>query len=250
MVSVTVVSTSSAPLPSSAPVVELIEDYIRRGGFRPGDKLPSEREFAELLGFSRTAVREAIKQLNQKGLVRSAIGRGLFVADRSSGAIAASLETLLHLEGGTVGHVFEMRHVLGTAAARLAAIHASHDDLTALRVPLEQMLRDYHIPGVLGIAGTSFHLALARASHNPLLAALTEPVMALMNRTRDYLPLRGGPSERGALDHQHIYEAVAAHDPDGAARAMEDHLQYFESRLDDTYPAWRQLPVPLDRALR
>lgn len=238
---------SPSTLPSSAAPVEVIEDYIRRGGFRPGDRLPSEREFSELLGFSRTAVREAIKQLNQKGLVRSSVGRGLFVADRSSGAVAASLDTVLHLEEGTIGHLFEMRHVLGTAAARLAAVRATADDLAALRAPLERMLRDYRVPGVLPAAGTAFHLALARASHNPLLAALTEPMMSLMNRARDLMPLRGGPSERGALDHKRIFDAVVACDPDGAARAMEDHLRYFESRLDESYPEWRELPVPLGR---
>ena len=145
-----------------------------------------------------------------------------------------------------MGHVFEMRHVLGTAAARLAATHATADDLAALRAPLEEMLRDYRLPHVLRAAGTAFHLALARASHNPLLAALTEPVMAQMDRTRDLTPLRGGPSARGALGHQRIYAAVAARDPDAAAGAMDDHLRYFESRLDASYPAWRRLPVPPD----
>lgn len=241
------VSATVSPLPASASPVERVEDYVRRGGFRSGDKLPSEREFAELLGFSSTAVREAVKQLNQKGLIRSSIGRGLFVADRSTGAVAASLDIVLHLEGGTVGDVFEMRHVIGTAAARLAAARATPEDLTAMRLPLKEMLRDYRLPGVLSLTGRAFHLALARASHNPLLAALTEPVMDLMDRTRPYTPLRGGPSERGALGHQRIHDAVASRDGEAAAAAMEDHLRYFESRLDASFPVWRTLPVPPDR---
>jgi DNA-binding FadR family transcriptional regulator len=230
----------------SASPLELVEDYIRRGGFRPGDRLPSEREFSELLGFSRTAVREAVKRLNQKGLVRSSVGRGLFVADPSSGAgaVGASLDTVLHLQGGTVGHVFEMRHVLGSAAARLAAAHATPADLAAMRAPLEEMLREYRAPNVLRRAGTAFHLALARASHNPLLVALTEPVMRVMDRTRELTPLHGGPSQRGALGHKRIYDAVAAGDADGAAGAMGDHLRYFEARLDASYAGWRKLPVP------
>jgi GntR family transcriptional regulator, transcriptional repressor for pyruvate dehydrogenase complex len=235
---------AQAARPASASPLELVEDYIRRGGFRPGDRLPSEREFSELLGFSRTAVREAVKRLNQKGLVRSSVGRGLFVADPSSGAVGASLDTVLHLQGGTVGHVFEMRHVLGSAAARLAAAHATPADLDAMRAPLEEMLREYRTPNVLRRAGTAFHLALARASHNPLLAALTEPVMRVMDRTRELTPLHGGPSQRGALGHKRIYDAVAAGDADGAAGAMEDHLRYFEARLDASYAGWRELPVP------
>jgi len=70
-------TVTDTTLPASASTVAHLEDYIRRRGFRPGDRLPSERAFSELLGFSRTAVREAVKQLNQKGLVRSSVGRGL-----------------------------------------------------------------------------------------------------------------------------------------------------------------------------
>jgi GntR family transcriptional repressor for pyruvate dehydrogenase complex len=235
---------SEVGLPASASAVARLEDYIRRGGYKPGDKLPSERQFSELLGFSRTAVREAVKRLNQKGLVRSSVGRGLFVADRSSEAVAATLDTMLHLGGGTVGDVMEMRHVLGAAAARLAAARAGAADLGAMRLPLEDLERDWRRPGVMRRAGGAFHLALARAAGNPLLAALTEPVMALMDRSRADLALPGGPSERGARDHRRIYDAIAARDGAAAAAAMEAHLTYFESRLDQALPDWRDLPVP------
>src|SRR5688572_12632685 len=122
-------SMTQTQLSASAGAAARLEDYIRRGGFKPGDKLPSERQFSELIGFSRTAVREAVKQLNQKGLVRSSVGRGLFVAERSSASVAASLDTLLHLGNGTVGDVMEMRHILSVAAARLAATRATDADL-------------------------------------------------------------------------------------------------------------------------
>jgi GntR family transcriptional regulator, transcriptional repressor for pyruvate dehydrogenase complex len=235
---------TQAQLPASAGVAARLEDYIRRGGFRAGDKLPSERQFSELLGFSRTAVREAVKQLNQKGLVRSSIGRGLFVAERSSDAVAASLDTLLHLGDGTVGDVMEMRHIMGTAAARLAATRASESDLAALLTAVEEMERSWNVPGAVRRTGYAFYLALARASHNQLLVAVTEPVMQLMNRTRDDLPLPGGPSIRAAQDHRRIYDAVAARDPEAAAAAVEEHLASFEARLDQAFPGWRALPVP------
>jgi GntR family transcriptional repressor for pyruvate dehydrogenase complex len=231
-------------LSTSASAVARVEDYIRRGGYKAGDKLPSERQFSELLGFSRTAVREAVKQLNQKGLVRSSVGRGLFVADRSSASVAASLDTLLHLGNGTVGDVMEMRHVMGAAAARLAALRATDEDLATLRGLLDELERDWRIPGVMRRAGGAFHLVLAHAAHNPLLAALSEPVLALMDRVRSDLPIPGGPTERGARDHRRLYDAVAARDGGAAASAMEDHLSYYEALLDGAVPAWRDLPVP------
>ena len=237
-------SMTQAPLPASAGVAARLEDYIRRGGFKAGDRLPSERQFSELLGFSRTAVREAVKQLNQKGLVRSSIGRGLFVAERSSDAVAASLDTLLHLGDGTVGDVMEMRHIMGTAAARLAATRATAADREELRALLEEMERDWRRPGVLRRVGGAFHLVLARAAGNPLLAALMEPVLALMDRVRADVPIPGGPTEQGVRGHRRIYDAVAARDAAAAAAAMEEHLSYYESLFDRAAPGWRDLLVP------
>ena len=92
-------------------------------------------------GSSRTAVREAVKQLNQKGLVRSSVGRGLFVARRTGTAVGASLDTVLHLEGGSLGDVQEARPP-SRSARRARGLAARHrDDLAALRAPLEEMQR-------------------------------------------------------------------------------------------------------------
>jgi DNA-binding FadR family transcriptional regulator len=227
---------------ASGSAVEGLEDYIIRQGCRPGDKLPSEREFAERLGLSRTAVREAVKRLNQKGLIRSSVGRGLFVAERSTEAVAASLGTVLLLEGGTFGDVMELRRVLGTAAARFAAERATPEDVAALRGALEAMEREVEQRGGYGRTGSAFHLLLARIAHNPLLAALAEPVMALMDRCRGQVSWR--PTRRGLGDHRRIYQAVASRDPASAAAAMDEHVTYFEKRLTAHLPNWRHLPVP------
>jgi DNA-binding FadR family transcriptional regulator len=223
-------------------VAAQLEQYVLRGGYRPGDKLPSEREFTALLGFSRTAVREAVKQLSQQGLIRSSVGRGLFMAEHSTAALAASIDTALHLGGGRAGDVMEMRHILGTAAARLAAQRATADDLRTMSQAVEEMEGDYQVPGVMARTGSAFHRAVGRAAHNPLLAALYEPVMMLMDRVRRDLPT-GGPTKRGAEDHRRLYSAIAARDPEAAAAAMEQHLAYYEQRLTTYIPNWPALPV-------
>jgi GntR family transcriptional regulator, transcriptional repressor for pyruvate dehydrogenase complex len=227
--------------PAGSAVVRL-EEYVLRGGFRPGDKLPSEREFTELLGFSRTAVREAVKQLNQKGLIQSSVGRGLFVAERSTTAVAASLDTVLHLEDGRIGDVMEMRRVIGVAAARMAATRATAADLATMRAHVEEMASTFGVPRAMGVTGTAFHLAVARASHNPVLSALAETIMALTDRARREMTWRA--TRRGLEDHQRIYVAIAAHDADAAGQAMEAHLDYLEHLLTTNLPGWRDLPVP------
>jgi GntR family transcriptional repressor for pyruvate dehydrogenase complex len=224
---------------------ERIEDYILASGLGPGDQLPSEREFAELLGMSRTAVREAVKQLNQKGLIRSSLGRGLFVGDASGDAVLDSLRTLLHLRRGSLGHVMEVRAILEPHGAQLAAARASEDDLVAIRGPLEEKERRGREHATSARAGTAFHLAVAGAAHNPLLLGLIEPAMALMDRTRAELePYLRGWRDENASDHRVIFEAIARRDPSGAARAIARHLDAFEEVLTRLVPEWRGLAAP------
>jgi GntR family transcriptional regulator, transcriptional repressor for pyruvate dehydrogenase complex len=226
---------------AEADAAERMAEHIRRGGYRPGDKLPSERGFMDLLGLSRTAVREGVKRLNQRGLVRSSVGRGLFVARRTGTAVLASLDTALHLEGGSLGEVQEARHTIEVSAARLAARRATPEDLAALREPLEEMERRGLEPGVQGRQGTAFHIGVARAAHNAVLLALTEPIMALVDRARPEMRWRG--TEQGIRNHRLIYDAIAAGDEAAAAGAMERHLRYFERLLDEHVAGWRDLPV-------
>jgi GntR family transcriptional repressor for pyruvate dehydrogenase complex len=223
-----------------------IEQHIVEGKYGPGARLPSEREFAERLGLSRATVREAVKQLAERGLVRSRVGRGLFVAHRSSEPMTGTLDAVLHLDGGRLGDVREMRHILGTSAARLAARRATADDLAVLwgiLDEMEEMERGAALPGWghLGRTGTAFHLALARATHNPLLVAFTEPLFELVDRARQDYPWQ--PTGEAIPNHRRIYEAVAARDPDAAAAAMETHLAHVERLLDRHLPGWPQRPV-------
>jgi GntR family transcriptional repressor for pyruvate dehydrogenase complex len=228
----------------SAP--ERIEDYILASGLGPGDRLPSEREFAGLLGLSRTAVREAVKQLNQKGLIRSSLGRGLFVGDASGDAVLGSLRTLLHLRRGRLGHVMEVRAILEPQGAQLAAARATEGDLEAIRLPMEEKERRGREHATTDRAGTAFHLAVAGAAHNPLLLGLIEPAMALMDRSRTELqPYLREWRDENAGDHREIFEAIARRDPGGAARAMARHLDAFEEVLTRLVPRWRGLPAPL-----
>jgi GntR family transcriptional repressor for pyruvate dehydrogenase complex len=226
----------------SAP--DQIEDYILASGLGPGDRLPSEREFAELLGVSRTAVREAVQRLNQKGLIRSSLGRGLFVAEANGAAVLSSLHALLHLRRGNLGHVMEVRKILEPQGAQLAAARATEADLVAIRGPMEEKERRGREYAASARAGTAFHLALADASHNPLLSSLIGPAMALMDRTRaEIQPYLDAQHDEHAGDHRVIFEAVVRRDPGGAARAMARHLDVFEDVLTRLVPGWREIPA-------
>src|SRR5713101_1514617 len=103
-------------------IVQQIEDSILKGALKPGDQLPAERELAQTFGVSRTAVREAVKALREKGLVEAYSGRGTFVTDGTSQVIRQSLGLVARIgqPDGSV-HLAEVRTILEPEIAALAA---------------------------------------------------------------------------------------------------------------------------------
>src|ERR1700691_2694984 len=94
-------------------IVQQVEDAILKGQLKPGDQLPAERDLAHSFGVSRTAVREAVKTLREKGLVEAYSGRGTFVTNGTSQAIRQSLDLMIRInqqEG--LANLDELRQVL------------------------------------------------------------------------------------------------------------------------------------------
>src|SRR5262250_375768 len=103
-------------------IVQQVEESILKGQLKPGDQLPAERELAQRFGVSRTAVREAVKTLREKGLVEAYTGRGTFVTNGTSQAIRQSLDWMSKVSQheGTV-HLAELRRILEPEIAAMAA---------------------------------------------------------------------------------------------------------------------------------
>src|SRR5712672_3826068 len=123
-------------------IVEQIEDSILKGALKPGDQLPAERELAQRFGVSRTAVREAVKALREKGLVEAYSGRGTFITDGTSQAVRQSLDLMVKIgqpEGST--HLAEVRAILEPEIAALAAMRVQDSDLATMREAVAVMDR-------------------------------------------------------------------------------------------------------------
>ena len=157
----------------SQQVVDYILGCINRGELKCGDRLPSEREFAESLGISRVPLREAISALSAIGIVEKRHGDGNFIATFSPEILGRILRTYTMLDQTLSENLFEARLVVEGAAARLAARNATPDDIATLRSLMENM--EDSIPAyVRGEKKLSdmlhlddlFHLQCAAASHN------------------------------------------------------------------------------------
>ena len=123
-------------------IVQQIEDSIVKGVLKPGDQLPAERELAQRFGVSRTAVREAVKALREKGLVEAYSGRGTFITDGTTQAVRQSLDLITKIgqpEGST--QLAEVRAILEPEIAALAAVRIQEPELATMREAVAVMDR-------------------------------------------------------------------------------------------------------------
>jgi GntR family transcriptional repressor for pyruvate dehydrogenase complex len=216
-------------------IVQQIEDSVRRGALKEGDQLPAERELAQQFGVSRTAVREAVKALREKGLVEAYPGKGTFITSTTFHSMRQTLDRMMKT-GQSEGtpNLVEVREILEPEIAGLAATRATEENLTAMREAIAVMDEARHDPDAFIEADLDFHLALAEAAANPLILSLIDSIVGLLREQRMRIfHVDGGP-ERGQYHHKRILEAVEHRDSQGARDAMKAHLRQVRSDSQDT----------------
>ena len=222
------IRTMNGPSGLHAGVVNAIGRRIVRGELAPGEILPEQGELSRQLGVSRTVVREATKVLATMGLVESRSKRGTVVLPRSEWRLLDPDVLAWLTEAGPdpdfLRNVFEVRRIIEPAAARLAAVRASPDELAAIEDALQGMTDAGDGPAYLA-ADVRYHEILVAATHNDhlvqLVAAFGPAFQAgLRAATRNVRPWPDF-HESGLTHHRQVLDAVTAHDADGAARAME-----------------------------
>src|ERR1700687_5675499 len=201
-------------------IVQQVEDSILKGQLKPGDQLPAARDLAQRFGVSRTAVREAVKTLREKGLVEASSGRGTFVTNGTSQAIRQSLDLMIRInqqEGSA--NLAELRLVLEPEIAGLAAPRIEEQLLSTMRDAVAVMDRNLQDPDAYIEADLDFHLALAEAVGNPLILSLLDSIVGLLREQRSRIfDVQGGP-ERGQFHHKRIMAGVEERGSGGARGA-------------------------------
>src|ERR1700676_1917175 len=226
-------------------IVQQIEDSIVKGDLKAGDQLPAERDLAQRFGVSRTAVREAVKALREKGLVEAYSGRGTFITDGTTQAVRQSLDLMVKIgqpEGST--HLAEVRAILEPEIAALAAVRIQEPELSTMREAVAAMDRARSDPETYIEADLDFHLALAEGAANPLMLSLLDSTLGLLREhSLRIFKVPGGP-ERGQIHHKRILEAVERRDSEKAREAMRAHL--YQVRDDSQAPLAKRAPGKLN----
>lgn len=212
-------------------VFEQLKELIFRGKLRPGDKLLTERDMADSMGVSRTTIRNAIGRLVTLGLVEHQQGKGTFVSipDPKKGNPFA---LAMNSQDPTIYDLLEVRMGLECVAAALAAERADSKDISDMKHSIEKM-KIKVLAGRLGTEeDTSFHMAVAYATKNPL-------HIQIMKNFYDYLihgimkslkSLYEEPKNIQVIlnQHQSIMDAIMNRNPDKAYKSMQEHIYYVK----------------------
>jgi GntR family transcriptional regulator, transcriptional repressor for pyruvate dehydrogenase complex len=224
-----------------------VEEAIIEGRLQPGDRLPAERDLAQMFGVSRASVREALRVLEMFGVMVARRGTGSDAGSVVAEGAQNGLQSALRLHAGLLRiptrDMVEVRAILEQAAAHKAASRAK----AGLTDGLTARLRE--IAGAMGTAAdihefneldTEFHVELARASGNALLPVLMEALRATMRRAmlEGFRRLPDWQAERDHLigEHIRVINYVEAGDADGAGSALRDHVKRFYAHVMDPDP--------------
>jgi GntR family transcriptional repressor for pyruvate dehydrogenase complex len=205
-------------------VAERVREYIETRGLAAGDRLPTEREFAEILGVSRTSIRQGLTALRTIGLIDIRHGDGVYLR-RSAADVQPEVAREMVAAQRAMPAVMETREALETQIARLAAERRRRADLVAMEAALAAMQRAIDAEEPTQESDTVFHAALADAARNALLVDLMRQLAEPIALTRHAsLSLPGRPRQ-SLEEHRYILAAVRARDPDAASEAMRAHLR-------------------------
>ncbi|NUR26911.1 MAG: FadR family transcriptional regulator [Catenulispora sp.] len=203
--------------------IERILRAIKLGEVPVGDRLPPERELANMLGVSRDTLREAIRVLVAEGIVESRRGRSGGTYILRTPAPPGRLRDALDLLPYGLEDTLVFRRVVEAGAAEAAAVRTLDAGVRALLVARMTAAKDA-APEHYRIADTRFHLTVAELSGSPQLKAAVAEARLRVNDLLESIPMMTVNLRHAAEQHEQITDAVLAGDPDGARRAMLEHL--------------------------
>jgi DNA-binding FadR family transcriptional regulator len=215
-----------------------VTDLVARGEFKPGDRLPPERDLAKLLGVSRPTVREAMIALEIAGLVEVRVGAGAFITEKAQ--TNGANHRLFEGVGSSPVELIAARRTIEPEVAALAAQLATAEEIAAIAETVA-MIAAAQDTTAHRAADHKFHVRIGHASHNNILTTIVDecwaemysPMFERMGAVTGLIVSRCSPQQRDVTvaEHEAVYRAIAARDPAAARAAMDAHLIGVEAIL-------------------
>jgi len=214
-------------------IVRQIRDALFAGALRVGDKLPTERMLAKEFEASRTSVREAIRGLEQQGIiqVKKGVSGGLFIADVDHRLVSKSFHTLFQLRKVSIHHIAEVRMLFEPEAARLAAQRAKPEDLQELEEVIQKMADVVKTGKRPTFFDLKFHKLVARAAGNPIFEMLAESMLEVVSQVITEINPSIEMLRHVLQCHREVFEAIRSRDGNLAFEVMYAHIVDVQKRL-------------------
>ncbi|RDU25278.1 FadR/GntR family transcriptional regulator [Anaerosacchariphilus polymeriproducens] len=227
---------------SSEQIIDYILKKIEDQEWKSGDRLPSEREFAQQLGVSRIPLREAICALSTMGILSVKQGGGTFIEEYNPEYLGKNFKTYTLLSKSLIDEIFEARIILEAEVAKLAARNRKDDDLKGIR----QAMRRHSKTALMFFDGigtkqevllddNDFHMGIAAATHNSFLYQMLDTVRSVGQNSHlydDKYVMNREEYKEAIQFHEKIYQAIAEQKEDIAFSVMENHIKTIRSSLD------------------
>lgn len=217
-------------------VTAIMTQQIISGKFAVGEYLPTEEELCIEFGIGRSSVREAIKTLESRGLVRKLQGKGVVVIDESINATSQMLRIALEFKKTSLKDLMDFRVAMEVMNVELAAINATEEDLIEMRKYLLLMQQEDYSHDTFAHHDYLFHEAIARASKNSVSIIILRTLQPILYNQIVYTLDPNFNPELATHFHAKIFDAIVNHQPDRAVSEMMSHLsetQRIISELDE-----------------
>ena len=217
-------------------LVDFLLDDIQSGRFSVGDELPTERDMMEQFKVGRPAVREALLRLERMGLIDVSPGKRACVRRPTISRLIEEMggaAKMLLLDERANKHFQDVRILLETSIARLAAKSVTDEELNVLRHTLENNLASCDDADRFADTDMAFHFELVKITHNPILEQMFSTMYDWLIEQRTTSLKVKGQTQTAYRSHQAIFKAIAARDADAAETAMREHLEQVQA-------VWRQ----------
>ena len=214
-------------------IVEQLKDQVFAGAYQPGDRLPSERDLATMLGVGRSAVREAYRALELIGIVSIRKGKhgGAFINERNHQSLTETLSDLIRLRRINIADLTEARLVLEKDVTELAMRRVGAEEIAQLRASVEAAIRQANC----GVAATAenlqFHMLLGKFSGNPILSMMLASTLDLLQIVIGAVAPTPEVSRANAEEHYGIIDALQSGDLMRLHSILEDHIRHANDEL-------------------
>jgi len=211
-------------------IVQQIKLQIKNGTLKPGEKLPSERKLANLLGVSRASVREAIQALAYSGYLEVIQGKGTYVSDMAA-KYDEIANFLSEFSNYSVDYLMEARMTIEGEFARLAALNANQKEIDLMQKIFRKISHSKNANSFF-VKDLELHLTIAKATHNPVLNGIMKIIGELIYKeTQPILEASMEFQERNLKNIKDLVQAIKERDAIKAKQLMIEHISNIKSSL-------------------